>query len=151
MRKVQEYLKEHGYETLTVDGIWGNETRNALYETLGIECDTGVSHFSREEFRCKCGGKYCNGFPAEPSDTLIANLEKIRAHFGGSPVYIISGLRCQTWNDLQTGSSPKSYHRLGRAADIKIPGVSPSRLLTYCKTLSPHYTYICGRSVHIDF
>ena len=30
-----------------------------------------IEFFDREEFRCQCGGKYCNGFPTEPHEATV--------------------------------------------------------------------------------
>lgn len=48
-------------------------------------------------------------------------LEPVRAHFG-RPVIVNSGFRAKRVNDA-VGSSDKSQHRLGEAADIEIAGV----------------------------
>ena len=37
-----------------------------------------IEFFKREEFRCKCGGLYCNGFPAEPSEQTARWANEIR-------------------------------------------------------------------------
>lgn len=79
--------------------------------------------FQRSEFACKCGCGY---------DTVDAELLKrltiIRQRFG--PVTISSGCRCVTHNERE-GGSPKSQHLLGRAADIKVIGVSPREIYEF--------------------
>ena len=37
-----------------------------------------IEFFTREEFRCKCGGKYCDGFPAEPHEATVRFADAIR-------------------------------------------------------------------------
>ena len=32
-----------------------------------------ITWFSREEFRCSCGGRGCGGFPVEPAERLARN------------------------------------------------------------------------------
>jgi uncharacterized protein YcbK (DUF882 family) len=76
-------------------------------------------HFSRSDFACKCG---C-GFDTVDFE-LIRSLEYIREHFD-KPVIISSGCRCPDWN-ARSGGSDNSLHLQGRAADIKIHGVSPA-------------------------
>jgi peptidoglycan hydrolase-like protein with peptidoglycan-binding domain len=106
---------------LTADGYGGPETdkalRYAVYNGLDkpipIENETDIyvggktsptgtfwdhiRYWTREEFRCRCGGKYCNGFPAEPKETLVRIAGQLRKNLG-VPITVISGLRCETWN-----------------------------------------------------
>ena len=70
-----------------------------------------IEYFSREEFRCKCGGKYCNGFPAEPDERMVRISDQLRKNLD-VPITIISGLRCKTWNAIQGGVS-NSQHMYG--------------------------------------
>ena len=74
-----------------------------------------IKHFKREEFRCKCGGKYCDGFPVEPDRGLVRSLDLFREKLG-VPV-TIGGIRCPQHNANQKGSSPTSKHMDGLAAD----------------------------------
>ena len=53
-------------------------------------------------------------------------LQPVRDHFG-KPVVINSGYRCPKLNKA-IGSSSKSQHTKGEAADIEIPGVSNKEL-----------------------
>ncbi len=75
-------------------------------------------HFSRKEFKCKCGKCDYDTIDAE----LLVILEDVREHFG-KPVIINSGNRCPTHNK-NVGGATNSYHVRGRAADIVIKGVS---------------------------
>lgn len=79
-------------------------------------------HFSREEFKCKCGA--CNQDTVD-SD-LIKILEHIRVHFD-VPVSINSGNRCPAYNN-QIGGSQRSQHMYSRAADIVVKGYSPEEV-----------------------
>lgn len=90
-------------------------------------------YFKKEDFKCKCGGKYCDGYPAEISKTLIEDLNKIRVYYN-KPVVVSSGLRCKQHNANQDNSSPTSNHLKGRAVDIYIDGVNKYELLNYVKT-----------------
>lgn len=56
-----------------------------------------IKYFTRDEFRCKCGGRYCNGFYAEPSQVLVKCADQVREYFD-APVHLTSGLRCPTHN-----------------------------------------------------
>ena len=68
-----------------LDAIWngrfkaGQETSGEGEGTPGWWKD--IRYFTREEFRCKCGGTYCNGFPAEPQEKLVRAIDNVRGHF----------------------------------------------------------------------
>lgn len=110
----------------------------------------GIRYFKREELRCKCGGQYCNGFPAEPKEPLLRLLDAARAHFG-RPAHIISGLRCPSWNRIQ-GGVVNSQHMYGEAADVRVDGVTADELLAFFQGRpGVRYTYpINGTNVHVD-
>jgi hypothetical protein len=70
-----------------------------------------------------------------PNTDEIANLqrlaellEKVKALLGNKPVMINSAFRCKQVNDA-VGSKDTSQHRLGCAADIRIPGVLPDEVV----------------------
>lgn len=62
-------------------------------------------------------------------------LQPVRDHYG-SPVVINSGFRCNKLNKA-IGSSSKSQHTRGEAADIEVPGVSNKQLAEYIKDNLP--------------
>lgn len=88
-----------------------------------------IEFFTREEFRCQCGGKYCNGFPVEPDETMVRTVDEIRRRLG-VPVSIVdaggSGVRCKVHNTAVGGAS-NSLHMYGRAADLH-SSASPARM-----------------------
>ena len=158
---------------ITADGYGGPETDKALKHAVandlfkrepvedvtdinvGNKTETGtfwdhIRYWSREEFRCRCGGKYCNGFPAEPNQTLVELVDDIR-HKAGRPGIPSSGLRCKTWNALQGGVA-NSDHMEGKALDFSIEGMSGSQLLALAQADSrTRYAYIIdGGWVHVD-
>lgn len=155
---------------ITADGKGGPETDKYLLKAVSndlivaepmVDEDTNVPtttgtfwdhirHWSREEFRCRCGGKYCNGFPAEPNQTLVELVDDLR-HDAGRPGHASSGLRCKTWNSLQ-GGVESSRHRTGKALDFYIEGMSGSQLLARAQADSrTRYAYIIdGQWVHVD-
>ena len=134
-RELQRRLK------LPADGIFGDKTcRGALAalaaggtlaepEETGASFWDGIAYFTREEFRCQCGGKYCSGFPAEPEEKLVRTVDAIRRRLG-IPVSIVdaggSGVRCPQHN-ADVGGTVNSLHLSGRAADLHA-AVSPERL-----------------------
>jgi len=156
------------YPCSEIDGIWGPRSQGAweLFhtrypgKTLGqavVELErtgdfwSGIRYWSREEFRCRCGGKYCDGFPAEPSETLVRLLEEVRGDFG-APGIPSSGLRCQRHN-AAVGGVANSRHMAGKAMDFRVEGVSGEQLLARLKADSrTRYAYIIGSGpyVHVD-
>ena len=109
-----------------------------------------IRYWKREEFRCKCGGKYCNGFPAEPDQTLVELVNSLRAN-AGKPGHASSGLRCKTWNSIQGGVA-NSRHMTGKALDFYIEGLSGAQLLARAQAdKRTRYAYIIdGQWVHVD-
>ena len=125
------------------DGIFGPATEKKILEVIASgeqpiqqpqstpETGSGedwwkdIQYFNREEFRCKCGGKYCNGFPVEPEESLVRTLDKIREKLG-MPITINSGIRCATHN-ANEGGVANSQHLYGRAADLH-SNASPARM-----------------------
>lgn len=111
---------------------------------------SGIVYFTREELRCKCGGRYCDGFPAEPQQLLVELAERARRHFG-APAHNVSCLRCPAWNRLQGGVA-NSQHMYGEAMDIRIDGVSADDLLAFFQQ-QPEVRYcykINSTNVHFD-
>lgn len=120
------------YGKMGVDGVHGPQLEAALIDAVATgkyfkpapeetpeqsdkEFWAGIKYFKREEFRCKCGGKYCNGFPVEPDRGLVLALDEFRELLG-VPV-TIGGIRCPQHNANQKGASPTSKHMDGLAAD----------------------------------
>lgn len=138
----KKFQKDFG--GLTVDGVAGADTQKALTHAIAYGMDkntstdepsgsqTGTSssqtgtfwddiqYFNREEFRCQCKGKYCNGFPYEPEETLVKICDEIRRR-AGVPVSIVtaggSGVRC-TVHNANVGGVSNSLHLYGKAADL---------------------------------
>lgn len=88
-------------------------------ETTGSFWDDS-EFFDREEFRCQCKGKYCDGFPVEPEEELVRVCNEIRRRLG-VPVSIVdsggSGVRC-TRHNAAIGGVGNSNHLYGKAADL---------------------------------
>ncbi|HAE62231.1 MAG TPA: hypothetical protein DCG38_07880 [Eubacteriaceae bacterium] len=139
-KAVTEFQKDYG---LKIDGIVGAETSR---EIMFLK----YPNFSSKEFRCKCNGKYCNGFPRQIDEDLIAVLQRIRNKIG-MPIVISSGLRCPRHNNL-SGGVRDSLHLRGKAADIKAKGISVRDLGKVVVETNTHGG--CGISyesfVHLD-
>ena len=192
LQQIQCLLQYLGYYTITVDGIWGPGTEQAVkdfqhdngleedgipgkltqaalldavaksrFKPKEIQAETDndgaeelwwkeIRYFTREEFRCKCGGKYCNGFPAEPQEGMVRAIDNVREHFGKA-FTPNSGVRCPTHN-ANVGGVSTSRHLYGKAVDFRVPGKTAAQVLAYLATLPGlGYCYdIDGTSVHMD-
>lgn len=127
-----------------------------LFKTEPVKERTGtfwdeIEYFTREEFKCKCGGKYCNGYPSEPDERMVRIADQLRKNLG-VPITIVSGLRCKTWNAIQGGVS-NSQHMYGEAADIYAKGVSQPSVeaeLDKIGGVRYHYAIKGSSNVHFD-
>ena len=70
-----------------------------------------------------------------PNDTERANLQRlaeflelVKVALGGKPVMVNSAFRSKAVNDA-VGSKDTSQHRLGCAADIRVPGMTPDQVV----------------------
>ena len=70
-------------------------------------------------------------------ETLTVVLQCIRDHFG-KPVTITSGYRTPAHN-AAVGGAKSSQHLLGRAADIRVEGVSVEDVAAYAERLMPDW------------
>lgn len=160
---------------IAVDGIGGPETDQALKHAVayglprreevkseapvndnnvpitGTFWDDVYPIFTREEFRCRCGGKYCDGFPAEPKEELVRIAYKLRMNLG-VPVSVVSGLRCQRWNAIQGGVA-NSQHMYGEAVDIYAKGKTQAQVESELDRIGGvryHYPISGSSNVHFD-
>jgi hypothetical protein len=74
-------------------------------------------------------------FKNEPNPTETANLvrvanllEQVKVAIGGKPVMVNSAFRSKQVNDA-VGSKDTSQHRVGCAADIRVPGMTPDQVV----------------------
>ena len=74
-------------------------------------------------------------FDNTPNATEIANLtrlaallERVRTEIGNKPIIVNSAFRSKQVNDA-VGSKDTSQHRLGCAADIRVPGMTPDEVV----------------------
>jgi len=59
---------------------------------------------------------------------LAEFLEKVKVAVGGKPIMVNSAFRCKALNDA-VGSKDTSQHRVGCAADIRVPGMTPDEVV----------------------
>ena len=74
-------------------------------------------------------------FKNEPNPSEIANLqrlaellEQVKVAIGGKPTMVNSAFRSKQVNDA-VGSRDTSQHRIGCAADIRVPGMAPDAVV----------------------
>lgn len=107
---------------LLVDGIAGKQTNkeiNYLKNNAGL---IGTRNFNIDEFRCPDK----NSLPDNGMDhNLLLKLELLRWKLGNKTVRINSGYRTPSFNK-RIGGIANSNHLTGKAADIKVFGVSSS-------------------------
>lgn len=79
-----------------------------------------------------------NGWDNTPNEAEIENLKRlamllqqVKTAVGGKAVMINSGFRSKQVND-SVGSKDTSQHRLGCAADLRIPGMTPRQVVEAC-------------------
>ena len=110
------------------------------------------TNFTVREFACKDGTD-----PVFVDTELVQVLQSIREHFG-KPLTITSAYRTAAHNKA-VGGAAYSQHCYGRAADIRVQGVSVETLAAYAETLLPdtggigRYPVKTGRPagwVHVD-
>jgi len=107
-------------------------------------------NFTRDEFACGCG---CGFDEIDP--LLVSALQRLRDEVQ-RPVVVNSGCRCRSHNAAVKGSK-SSQHLRGKAADIKIDGMTSREIFDVLRRLYLDgeiyvgYVYaINGRSVHVD-
>ena len=139
MSAVRQFQADYG---LTSDGDPGTATQEMLIDAVAgaaakvdkpastTEPKTGtfwddIKYFTRLEFKCQCGGRYCNGYPAEPAEETVRMADGIRKRVG-VPLTVNSGLRCKQHNAAVGGAS-NSLHVTGQAVDLS-GNISPARL-----------------------
>ena len=90
-----------------------------------------TEHFTLEELTHTDHRQFDN----TPNETERANLvrlagllELVKVALGGKPIMVNSAFRSKQVNDA-VGSKDTSQHRLGCAADIRVPGMTPDQVV----------------------
>lgn len=93
-----------------------------------------TEHFSLEELTVTDHREFDNtpsAFERANLVRLAGLLERVKTALGGVPVMVNSAYRSKAVNDA-VGSKDTSQHRLGCAADIRVPGVTPDQVVKAC-------------------
>lgn len=139
MEAVRRFQADYG---LTADGDPGAATKKMLIGAVAGtaakvdkpaqtgQAKTGtfwdeIEFFTRAEFKCQCGGRYCNGYPAEPAEETVRMADEIRKRVG-VPLTVNSGLRCKQHN-AEVGGVSNSLHTTGQAVDLS-GNIAPAKL-----------------------
>ena len=103
---------------------------------------TSASNFTAQEFACKCCGEMMI------DQRLIGKLELLRAEFG-KPIIITSGYRCPKYNK-EVGGAVRSQHLSGKAVDVKVRGISPTKVAKSAKKVGFSFVKVYSSWTHID-
>lgn len=101
-------------------------------------------HFTLAELTCTYHRQFDNTPNVEEIENLrrlAAFLELVKDRLGGRPIMINSAYRSKAVNDA-VGSSDKSQHRLGCAADLRVPGMTPDQVVRAVMTSGLEYDQI---------
>lgn len=88
-------------------------------------------HFTLDELTFTDHREFDNEPDYDETENLfrLANLlEQVKSVLGGVPIMVNSAFRCKEVNDA-VGSKDTSQHRLGCAADIRVPGMTPDEVV----------------------
>jgi len=90
-----------------------------------------TEHFTLEELTHTDHRQFDN----EPNEAELENikrlaafLEEVKTALGGRPIMVNSAFRSKQVNDA-VGSKDTSQHRIGCAADIRVPSVTPDEVV----------------------
>ena len=90
-----------------------------------------TTHFTLEELTITDHRELEN----TPNETELSNLkrlaeflETVKTVLGGKPIMVNSAFRSKAVNDA-VGSKDTSQHRIGCAADIRVPGLTPDEVV----------------------
>lgn len=139
---------------LTVDGIVGINTRNALENGGGVivkeyslarDGEMQIAkNFKVKEFRCKDGSDKI----LIDTDFVVNKLQKIRDHFG-APITINSAYRTESYNK-KVGGAKSSYHVKGQAFDIVVKGHTPLEVAQFAQSIGITGIIQYNTFVHVD-
>lgn len=94
-----------------------------------------TEHFTLEEMTASEVAER-NGWDNTPNEQELENLkrtaqllEQVKTLLDGKPIMVNSAYRCKQVNDA-VGSKDSSQHRIGCAADIRVPELTPDQVVS---------------------
>jgi putative chitinase len=103
-----------------------------------------TEHFTLEELTHTDHRELSN----EPNESETENLkrlaeflEQVKTTLGGKPIMVNSAFRSKAVNDA-IGSKDTSQHRVGCAADIRVPGMTPDEVVKTIMSSNLQYDQI---------
>jgi len=90
-----------------------------------------TEHFTLEELTHTDHREFDNTPNAQETANLVRValfLEQVKDVLGGKPIMVNSAFRCKQVNDA-VGSKDTSQHRIGCAADLRVPGMTPDEVV----------------------
>ena len=91
-----------------------------------------TTHFHIREFKCKDGSKVPEALEANVK--LLAEQLQVLRDYIGIPIHLNSAYRTEAYN-ASIGGSPKSQHKLAKAADLVTSKYTPKQLANIIKKL----------------
>lgn len=88
-------------------------------------------HFNHRDFKCRCS--QCRGEEFKIHLGLVGLLEQIAVHFA-KKVEVLSAFWCDAYHESQK-KERRSFHTMGKAVHITIPGVDPAEIFKYAEGL----------------
>ncbi len=104
-----------------------NLTPNFTFEELTHTDHRTLDNTPTEHERCIIDGKEVIVNAVANLPRLADFLEQLKIILGNKPIMVNSGFRSEAVNDA-VGSSNKSDHRRGCAADIRVPNMTPDEV-----------------------
>ena len=105
-----------------------NLSEHFTYEELTHTDHRTLDNTPTEHEKCIIDGKEVIVNAVANLPRLAAFLEEVKTVLGGKPIIINSGFRSEAVNNA-VGSSNKSDHRRGCAADIRVLGMTPDEVV----------------------
>ena len=105
-----------------------NLSPNFTFEELTHTDHRELDNDPTDHEKCIIDGKEVS-VNAVANLTRLANfLEQLKTVLGGKPIMVNSAFRSKAVNDA-VGSKDTSQHRIGCAADIRVPGMTPDEVV----------------------
>lgn len=99
-------------------------------------------NFLLSEFACH------EGQEVKLDPDLVRKLQALRDKLG-RPIIINSGYRTPEYNK-KVGGSPNSQHMLGKAADIRVPGMTPEQVAKAAEAVGFNGIGLYNTFTHVD-